>query len=744
MKKILLVILIISIYSFAANAQPIGANNLVFDSLATRWDEAIPQGNGMLGSLVWQKAGKLRISLDRADLWDERTGVDLTKFNFAWVRQHVANNDYDTVQRLGDDPYEAIPYPTKIPAGALEFNVAALGKVQQVKLDIATALCTVAFDNGVVFNHYVHATKNIGYFGFENLPSASVIPQLMIPGYNNINANGTGNSVEGQGLQQLRYAKGTVTKTGSSITYHQPTTKGNYYEILVSWQVLPNHHYIGQWTVTYNQKAMLPALSGTAKEPTGWGTHTGWWSKFWGQSSVNLPDKLLQKQYCLELYKLGCVARKGAPAITLQAIWTADNGNLPPWKGDFHHDLNTELSYWPCYTGNHLQEAATFTDWLWAVKGENKKFTQQYFGVPGLAVPGVTTITGKAMGGWIQYSLSPATASWVAQHFYWQWKYSMDTAFLQTRAYPYLHEAATFIENITQLQNGVRVIPLSSSPEYHDNSINAWFTHYTNYDLSLYRFALSAAAEAAMATHHASEAAHWQTILQQMPAFDVNETGLTVAPGQNLDESHRHLAQLMAVYPIAQLDINNAADKSIIDKSLRQLQAKGTRNWCGYSFSWAACVYARAHQADSAVKQLQIFANNFCSVNSFHVNGDQKGGQYSSFTYRPFTLEGNFAFAQGIHELLLQSKDGYVEVFSAVPQSWQNVSFKKLRAEGAFIISAAMQNGVITSVTVLAEKGGMLHIKLPFKHAQIANAFLDEKGITTIPLQKGETVVFKP
>ena len=63
---------------------------------------------------------------------------------------------------------------------------------------------------------------------------------------------------------------------------------------------------------------------------------------------------------------------------------------------------------------------------------------------------------------------------------------------------------------------------------------------------------------------------------------------------------------------------------------------------------------------------LQIFANNFVSTNSFHLNGDQRGGQYSAFTYRPFTLEGNFAFAQGIHEMLIQSNRGYIEVFPAI------------------------------------------------------------------------------
>ena len=43
-------------------------NDLHFDRLATVWDEAIPLGNGMIGVLIWEKEGKLGLSLDRADL----------------------------------------------------------------------------------------------------------------------------------------------------------------------------------------------------------------------------------------------------------------------------------------------------------------------------------------------------------------------------------------------------------------------------------------------------------------------------------------------------------------------------------------------------------------------------------------------------------------------------------------------------------------------------------------------------
>lgn len=737
-------------------AQPMPHHNLQFDRLANKWDEAMPLGNGMLGVLIWQKNESLRLSLDRADLWDERKALDLSKFNFKWVEQQVLKKDYDPVHKLGDAPYDNIPYPTKLPAAAVEFDIRNFGKVVSNTLDIKSAINTVKFENGVVFNCYIHATQQQGYFGFENLPVKisddivnAITPNLIIHNYNSgRNQADKDDSHAGEGLEKLGYAKGKVTKSGNTIRYRQPTYNGHFYEVAVQWKRFPGNKLIGSWAIANDKPAILSPLVLTSKEPTGWEEHAGWWEKFWKKSSVSIPDTLLEKQYYLELYKLGSVARAGAPAITLQAVWTADNGSLPPWKGDFHNDLNTQLSYWPAYTGNRLAEAATYTDWLWKIRPKNLQYTKQYFGVEGLNVPGVVTLGGDPMGGWIQYSLSPTVSAWCAQHFYWQWKYSMDQQFLVTRAYPYIHDVAVYLENITRLKDGIRKLPLSSSPEYNDNKITAWFLDWTNFDLSLVKFLFTAAAETAKANNKTSEAAHWLQILKQLPDYATNETGFAIAPGMNLDDSHRHMSQYMAIYPLALLDANKPDDNTIIQNSLKRIEEKGTHNWCGYSFSWMTSLYARAYEADKAVKQLQIFASNFCSSNSFHLNGDQKGGQYSNFTYRPFTLEGNFAFAQGVHELLLQSRNGYIQVFPAVPRKWQNVSFTNLRTEGAFLVSATKENGVPISIHILAEKGGQLRIKLPFKTWIVKNVdrsatSIDDDGIVSVSLKKNQVVIFE-
>ena len=114
------------------DADPITAspNDLHFDALPEVWDEGIPLGNGMIGALIWKKDGMLRLSLDRADLWDLRPmpNLKLPEWKFQWVYEQWKADNYKPVQEKFDVPYDQLPAPSKIPGAALEFDITTLGK----------------------------------------------------------------------------------------------------------------------------------------------------------------------------------------------------------------------------------------------------------------------------------------------------------------------------------------------------------------------------------------------------------------------------------------------------------------------------------------------------------------------------------------------------------------------------------------------------------------------------------------
>ena len=498
------------------------------------------------------------------------------------------------------------------------------------------------------------------------------------------------------------------------------------------WKRINKQTIEGVWSISsqYPAKKINTSASITTQQAlqrsyaNDYVSHIRWWKNFWNKSSISIPDKLLEKQWYLEQYKFGSAARKGAPPISLQAVWTADNGRLPPWKGDYHHDLNTQLSYWPSYSANHLEDALGYLDHLDSNKANYKRYTKLFFGKEGIAVPGVTTLDGTEMGGWIQYSLSPTVSSWLAQHYYLQWRYSMDKNFLRQRAYPWIKEVATFLENTTVAgKNGHRQLPISSSPEINNNDIKAWFPQTTNYDLALMKYTFTIAVTAAHELGLENEAIHWKKILSEFGDFAITDNDeLMFAPTMKYNQSHRHFSHMMAIHPLGLIKWEDGEKaRAIIRSTIHLVDSIGPDYWCGYSYAWLANIKARAKDGEGAAKDLEIFARAFCSINSFHLNGDQTKAGLSKFVYRPFTLEGNFAFAAGLQEMLLQSYAGFIEVLPAVPRAWKTISFKNLRAEGAFLISLEKKDGLAESIKIVSEKGGNTLLKLPFKTMIVAS-----------------------
>ena len=713
-------------------AQPGKQHDLHFQKAATAWDEAIPLGNGMVGALIWQKGDRLRFSLDRSDLWDERPmkGLHRPEFSYQWVHEQVKKGEYKIVQDYFDAPYDREVAPTKIPGGALEFNSKEWGEVEFMHLYLDKALCEVKWKSGIVLKTFVHASQPLGWFRIENLRS-DFVPELISPKYvrDSLLAD---SSIPRNDVSRLGYQKGDIVKTGNSIVYHQPGWNGFSYSISVRWKKV-NNAIEGVWSITSKtptRQKQIPAgeIVETAMRrsfKTDSVSHSLWWNNFWSKSSLHVPDSVLENQWYRDQYKFGSCARKGAPPILLQGVWTADNGRLPPWKGDYHHDLNTEMSYWPAYSANHLSETEAFLDHLDSNKKNYREFTTLFFKSNGIAVPGVTTLEGTEMGGWIQYALSPTISAWLAQHYYWQWKYSMNTELLRERVYPWFKEVAIHLEQVTYIdEKGFRQLPLSSSPEINNNALNAWFVQNTNYDLSLIKFVFAKAAELAIHLQLRSEADHYLKMLSELDGFAISSNHeLMYAPGFEYRESHRHFSHLMAIYPLGQIQWEDGQkSREIIKNSIRLLDSVGSDSWNGYSFAWLANLKARAKDGEGAAKALTIFANAFCSVNSFHVNGDQSRAGYSKHTYRPFTLEGNFGSAAGLQEMLLQTYAGFIEIMPAVPAGWRDISFDQLRAEGAFLISAKKKDGMITEVKIVSEQGGIAKLKLPFKAFTTENA----------------------
>jgi len=125
----------------AAEPFPDAALNLKLEAPITTWDEAIPLGNGLMGGLLWGEGNLIRLSLDRGDLWDERSapGDPLSRFTYAQLVKLVGEQKNGDIARIADAQGYDQKHPTKIPAGRLEITLDPSQQAQSFELNLSTA-----------------------------------------------------------------------------------------------------------------------------------------------------------------------------------------------------------------------------------------------------------------------------------------------------------------------------------------------------------------------------------------------------------------------------------------------------------------------------------------------------------------------------------------------------------------------------------------------------------------------------
>jgi len=728
LRFLLLLALVLSAHA-AENPEPY---RLTLDAPIDRWDEAIPLGNGLMGGLLWGSGNELRLSLDRGDLWDLRPhpGFIQRGFNYRTVIDLASSGQAD---RLNKEYSRVSDFPTKLPGARLVVTLDPRFRAQSFRLDLRRATATVDFGE-----------QSAECFFSANQPVAL----MFVPGsapHLDLIAN--------EAVNKLGYPPATLGRDAHSVWLEQTAAQGFYYAIIAAARPVQRGTLLAIAVTTNHEDPDALALArqrteqalnqGAAKLRD---AHEAWWADFWATSSVSLPDAKIAQQYNLAQYFYGAASRSGAPPMPLQGVWTADEGKIPPWHGDYHNDLNTQLTYWAYLASGHFDEGRSFLELMWSLKARHEEFARSFFGLhQGLIVPGVMALDGSPMGAWFQYSLSPTMGAWVAQAFYLHWRYGMNSVFLSDWAYPYCAGIGEALAGLLTRdpRTGTLTLPLSSSPEIHNNFQSAWLKSPSNFDLSLVRWLFAANAEMAAALGKKIDAARWTGLLAQLPPLAVaGESGpLLVAPGEPLAESHRHHSQLMAIFPLGILNTEGTVgDRRIIRSSFDQVDRLGTKQWTGYSFSWMAAMRARAGLGEEALKFLTTYAESFTLRNGFHCNGEQTRKGLSDFHDRAFTLEGNFAAAQAVHEMLLQSWGGRIRVFPAVPASWRDASFKNLRAEGGFAVSAMRREGRTLKVSVKATVAQELRLKNPFggrayKHSLPVQESGDEIRASLLPGQ---------
>jgi alpha-L-fucosidase 2 len=198
-------------------------------------------------------------------------------------------------------------------------------------------------------------------------------------------------------------------------------------------------------------------------------------------------------------------------------------------------------------------------------------------------------------------------------------------------------------------------------------------------------------------------------------------------------DQHRHNNHMVGVYPGRQIHPTTTPEFAQAAKVGLVARGNGPTGW---SKAWKVSIFARLLEADHAYSILS-------DLMATKVHGNLWT------THPPFQIDGNFGYASGVCEMLIQSHMGQIHLLPALPKVWSQGQVKGIRARGSFEFDIKWNKGKLTEALIRSEKGSdcTLRTTMPVivkqdgKKVKVKEL---EPGVVSFPTEAGKQYQVEP
>lgn len=424
-----------------------------------------------------------------------------------------------------------------------------------------------------------------------------------------------------------------------------------------------------------------------------WSTETTHASAdFWARSAVAIADPLLENLWYETLHARRCTNRpdRYPPGLFLPSTVQ----DYSHWHGDYHTNYNLQEPFWADYAANHTDLGDAYFQAMKPLLDVGRKIARDYYGVRGAFVQlsGYPAVMEDDPLGCVPMGRMAYMTGWAANQYWFRYLYTQDVDWLRTVGYPVIRDCALFYTDF--LKKGKDGIYHAFPSNQGEDGFTGNAKDYMDRPqvMQHMRYCLRAAIQAATVLNTDAELrSAWQDRLNHSAGDD----GAPLPSLQGVEKEcwERNPPEFGFGRPYR-------PQPAASDGKPWPEPGDGAHQWYFGQYPWGVMARLRGGEL-VADRDMPVFRE---LVERWrHPNGLIWGMSIANYGHDGAWTE-SLGVCAPLQEMMLQSWDGSLRIFPAWPRKLA-ARFRTLRAEGAFLVSAAWVDGRIEGVEIVSEKG---------------------------------------